>query len=144
MADAGSDERVKGARKGGYREIIAGFDDPLVVHRAAEVLKEAGFTMLRVDRMTQHPRMPGSDEGNAGYPRTFTGESDKVARAGLIASTAVSGMAVESDPFLGPGSYDPFPGSRYVLTIVIEAPENQMPDLVDKAGQIIRHYGGAT
>ncbi|HEY3315650.1 MAG TPA: hypothetical protein VGL40_10310 [Bacillota bacterium] len=144
MSDAGSDTRINKAGRGGYREIIAGFDDPLVVHRAAEALREAGFKTLRVDRLTQHPTMPSGDKDNAGYPATFTGESDRVARAGLIASTAVSGMAVESDPFLGPGSYDPFPGSRYVITVVIEAPEKEMPGLVDEAGAIIRSYGGST
>ncbi|MHB8927544.1 MAG: hypothetical protein ACYC9Q_07780 [Bacillota bacterium] len=52
--------------------------------------------------------------------------------------------AVESDPFSDPDSYDPFPGSRYVLTVVIEGPENEVPGLAEKAGRIIRRHGGTT
>jgi len=126
------------------RDIIAGFDDPLAARRAADELGRAGFRAVRVDPVTQHPRMPSRNEDNAGYPDTFTGESDIVARRGLIASTAVSGMAVESDPFADPDGHDPFPGSRYVLTVVIEGPEIKVPGLAEEAGRIIRRHGGVT
>ncbi len=127
-----------------HREIIAAFDDPLAARRAADELDEAGFSPVRVDQMTQHPRMPSRNEANAGYPDTFTGESDPVARSGLIASTAVSGITSESDPFLGPGSYDPFPGGRYVLTVVLEGPNDKIPALSKEAGEIITRNGGRT
>lgn len=131
-------------RSRGRRDLIAGFDDPLAARRAADELGRAGYDAVRVDPMTQHPRMPSRNEDNAGYPDTFTGEGDIVARSGLIASTAVSGMAVESDPFSDPDGYDPFPGSRYVLTVVIEGPENEVPGLAEKVGRIIRRHGGTT
>lgn len=136
-------KRRQAGRPEGRRDLIAGFDDPQAARRAADELTSSGFQTVRVDPMTQHPRMPSRDDDNAGYPDTFTGEGDPVARAGLIASTAVSGMAIESDPFSGRDSYDPFPGARYVLTVVIEAPRDKTPGLEAEAERIIKRHGGA-